>query len=121
MEGGGRLEGKTDGNFFSFGSHKDGKLGIADPKVDVLIPTYVKGLAEKPVELVGVGCDHSAVVTEDNEVLTWGFGQHAALGHGDSIDYPVPTVLKPFTTGQIVDIEAGQDLTVASVVVEQQE
>lgn len=40
-------------------------------------------LENKAVKSVSCGFQHTACVTEDGEVYTWGHGKNGALGHGD--------------------------------------
>lgn len=45
---------------------------------------YVGGLLEsKKVVSVSCGFQHTACLTEDGEVYTWGLGKNGALGHGN--------------------------------------
>lgn len=40
------------------------------------------------------GYRHSAAVTEDGSLYTWGEGDHGRLGHGDSNGRQVPTLVR---------------------------
>lgn len=40
------------------------------------------------------GYRHSAAVTEDGELYTWGEGDHGRLGHGDCNGRDIPTLVR---------------------------
>lgn len=42
---------------------------------------------------IGAGAEHSAVVTDDGSVMTWGWGEHGQLGLGDTNDQTSPHVV----------------------------
>ncbi|XP_055810139.1 ultraviolet-B receptor UVR8 isoform X2 [Solanum dulcamara] len=42
---------------------------------------------------IGAGAEHSAVVTDDGSVMTWGWGEHGQLGLGDTSDQIGPHVV----------------------------
>ena len=46
-------------------------------------PTLVDGLTDKNVVCVVAGGEHSAAVTEDGALYTWGKGSYGRLGHGE--------------------------------------
>eukprot|EP01122_Echinamoeba_exundans_P014242 TRINITY_DN6404_c0_g1_i1.p1 TRINITY_DN6404_c0_g1~~TRINITY_DN6404_c0_g1_i1.p1 ORF type:complete len:412 (-),score=40.97 TRINITY_DN6404_c0_g1_i1:145-1380(-) len=105
----------TNGELLVFGSHRDGKLGLGrELDKDIKMPVPLAALKGRKIRLAAAGCDHSAVVTEDNELFTWGFGQHGALGLGNLQDQFSPQrVSLPFE-GQVEDIYCGMDLTMVS-------
>lgn len=47
-------------------------------------------LTDKSVKEVACGFQHTACITEEGEVYTWGAGKNGALGHGDwnEVDSP---------------------------------
>lgn len=42
---------------------------------------------------IAAGAEHSAIVTEDGEVKTWGWGEHGQLGLGNTCDLTSPQVV----------------------------
>ena len=51
---------------------------------------------------MSAGYRHTAAVTEDGELFTWGEGDYGRLGHGDSNCRNVPTLVKDVTNvGQV--------------------
>jgi alpha-tubulin suppressor-like RCC1 family protein len=100
---------------YRFGSHRDGKLGLGrELEKDIMSPVPLEALRGRKIKFAAAGCDHSAALSEENELFTWGFGQHGALGLGDLQDQFAPMrVSLPFD-GQIEDIYCGIDLTMVS-------
>ena len=45
-------------------------------------PTLITGLAGKHVVQIACGSTHSAAVTSEGELYTWGRGNYGRLGHG---------------------------------------
>ena len=45
-------------------------------------PTLITGLAGKQVVQIACGSSHSAAVTSEGELYTWGRGNYGRLGHG---------------------------------------
>jgi alpha-tubulin suppressor-like RCC1 family protein len=99
----------------SWGSFKDGKLGIETDK-DQLQPVEMEFFSDKEVTLIAAGCDHSVVVTKQGDVYAWGFGQHGALGTGELLDSPLPVKLKKFQNGEIVEVQCGMDVTLVKTI-----
>ncbi|KAG9448573.1 hypothetical protein H6P81_008538 [Aristolochia fimbriata] len=50
----------------------------------------VPGLAGKKIQFISAGAEHSALVTEDGLIMTWGWGEHGQLGLGDTQDQTSP-------------------------------
>uniref|UniRef100_A0A8J9T615 Uncharacterized protein n=1 Tax=Phaeodactylum tricornutum TaxID=2850 RepID=A0A8J9T615_PHATR len=77
----------STGRVLSFGTGQYGALGhgysAAKQLPDVMRPQYVEGLVHVRVCCVAAGELHSAVVTSDGDVYTWGDGFCGQLGHAD--------------------------------------
>ena len=72
----------SDGSLYTWGGkNTDGKLGLGD-NTDRYTPTKVPGLSG--VITVSLGDSHSAAVTSDGSLYTWGNNKHGQLGLGDS-------------------------------------
>ena len=85
------LTATSAGHVFSWGSGAFGKLGHDDDS-DVRIPRLIE-FKRKRISRVACGPEHSAVVSEAGEVLTWGAGSYGNLGHGDNTDQPKPKLV----------------------------
>lgn len=71
---------------------------------------FVSGeVADKAVVDVACGQHHTACITSNGEVYTWGNGKSGALGHGgwDQVDLPK----KVEGLKDIVKVECGNDYT----------
>ncbi|KAL0271708.1 UNVERIFIED_CONTAM: hypothetical protein PYX00_008714 [Menopon gallinae] len=83
-----------NGRLYSWGDGDYGKLGHGNCTIQ-RSPRLVGGALEgKIVKQVSAGYRHSAVVTEDGELYTWGEGEFGRLGHGDSNSCQVPTLVR---------------------------
>ncbi|RAL40062.1 unnamed protein product [Cuscuta campestris] len=53
----------------------------------------VDALVGVKVLQISAGSEHSALVTDDGSVMTWGWGEHGQLGMGDTNDQALPQVV----------------------------
>ncbi|CAG7693965.1 unnamed protein product, partial [Allacma fusca] len=84
----------TTGQIYSWGDGDYGKLGHAGVATEKY-PRLITGvLVGKVVKCISAGFRHSAAVTETGELYTWGEGESGRLGHGDTNDRQVPTLVK---------------------------
>ncbi|GAQ79376.1 E3 ubiquitin-protein ligase HERC2 [Klebsormidium nitens] len=70
-----------DGRVWSFGANANGELGRESSSKGG--PQPIRALEGRRIRHVACGGYHSAAVTEDGVMLTWGHGGHAQLGHGE--------------------------------------
>ncbi|KAJ8338960.1 hypothetical protein SKAU_G00357460 [Synaphobranchus kaupii] len=83
-----------EGEVFSWGDGDYGKLGHGNSATQKY-PKIIQGpLLGKVVICVSAGYRHSAAVTNDGELYTWGEGDFGRLGHSDSHSRNVPTLVK---------------------------
>jgi len=84
----------STGRVLSFGTAQYGQLGhgysAGKQLPDVLRPKYIKGLSHLQCTCVSAGELHSAVVTTDGDLYTWGDGFCGQLGLGDKRPKLVP-------------------------------
>ncbi|KAJ7953743.1 ultraviolet-B receptor UVR8 [Quillaja saponaria] len=90
-----------DGKVFMLGGNKHGVLSdpeklspakqLPDSKESIL--DKVPGLDGIKVEHIAAGAEHSALVTENGEIKTWGWGEHGQLGLGDTCDQTCPVTV----------------------------
>ncbi|KEP62412.1 UNVERIFIED_CONTAM: regulator of chromosome condensation (RCC1) repeat-containing protein [Hammondia hammondi] len=77
------------GTLYTWGGAAFGKLGLGSTRGSQLLPKHVSGpLRNKAVVSVALGSQHSACVTTDGELYTWGQGRrlgHEAQGESDEI------------------------------------
>ncbi|XAR71988.1 hypothetical protein NMG60_11018467 [Bertholletia excelsa] len=80
-----------DGNVYAFGGNQFGQLGTGADQSETL-PRLINApsLENKHAKMVSSGARHSAVVTDDGEVFSWGWNKYGQLGLGDVIDRNIP-------------------------------
>ncbi|MED6169397.1 hypothetical protein PIB30_021035 [Stylosanthes scabra] len=94
------------------GSPVYGQLG--NPQADGKLPSRVEGkLSKSFVEEIACGAYHVAVLTSRTEVYTWGKGANGRLGHGDSDDRNVPTLVEALKDKQVKSVACGTNFTAA--------
>ena len=84
-----------DGNneIWSWGDGDYGKLGHGDTS-QCNVPKKIAALADKHIIDISCGHKHSACVTMEGEVYTWGLGDYGRLGHGNSDNSRVPKLVR---------------------------
>jgi regulator of chromosome condensation len=114
----------SNGMMYAFGRGDSGQLGTDDNEI-----LSIGGCSSLPIELklplsssrtnnnnsnnyqkviqIECGGNHNIVLTETNEVYTWGFGDSLALGHGGENDEFVPKRLN-FSKAKIKNIKVIQ-------------
>ncbi|EDV24531.1 uncharacterized protein TRIADDRAFT_56425 [Trichoplax adhaerens] len=95
-----------EGKVFSWGEGIDGKLGHGDV-TSRLSPTLIEALESKLIVEIACGSSHSAAVTADGELYTWGLGDYGRLGHGDSKTLHIPKQVKALQDYKVIDIACG--------------
>lgn len=101
----------TEGEVFSWGDGDYGKLGHGNSSTQKY-PKIIQGpLQGKVVVCVSAGYRHSAAVSEDGELYTWGEGDFGRLGHGDSNSRNIPTLVKDISN--VGEVSCGSSHTIA--------
>ncbi|TRY89487.1 hypothetical protein DNTS_016060 [Danionella cerebrum] len=101
----------SDGEVFSWGDGDYGKLGHGNSSTQKY-PKLIQGpLQGKVVVCVSAGYRHSAAVSEDGELYTWGEGDFGRLGHGDSNSRNIPTLVKDISN--VGEVSCGSSHTIA--------
>ncbi|KAL3922706.1 MAG: hypothetical protein SGILL_002062 [Bacillariaceae sp.] len=84
----------SSGRVLSFGTGQYGALGHGysggKQLPDVLRPTYIEALASERIVCISAGELHSAAVTVDGDLYTWGDGFCGQGGHGDKRPHVLP-------------------------------
>ncbi|MHA6480896.1 RCC1 domain-containing protein [Paenibacillus sp. strain BS8-2] len=101
----------SDGKVFAFGTGFGGQLGLGSTS-NMLIPTEITGIAGDP-EFVAIAAGglHSLLLTDDGRVYSFGIGSSGQLGHGDGLNYQVPTLIASLT--DVIAISAGFNFSLA--------
>ena len=93
----------SDGRCFVAGSNENGQLGTGD-KVDVTVPKLLEASESSPLSKSGVatirlGSNFSALIDDNGDLYSWGFGGSAlsgmgCLGHGDAESHLRPKLVE---------------------------
>jgi alpha-tubulin suppressor-like RCC1 family protein len=107
-----------DGALFAWGNNPEGVLGLGYGDCDRHVPALVvdrKGLGGSNCVLVACGVAHSAAVSEDGSLYTWGLGEHGRLGHGDTARRLRPSLVPPsaFAHAPVTMVDLGGKHSVA--------
>ncbi|XP_062609358.1 E3 ubiquitin-protein ligase HERC2-like [Saccostrea cucullata] len=70
-------------------------------------PRVIDSLRGKEVVDIAAGGAHSACITANGELYTWGKGRYGRLGHGDSEDQPRPKLVEALKSYRVIDVACG--------------
>ena len=100
------------GAVISFGWGEYGQLGHGDEEDDPLEaglePKVIEALRDVRVVAIAAGAEHSMVLANEGEVLSFGQGRYGQLGHGDEEHQLVPKVIEELRGVRVVAIAAGR-------------
>ncbi|EDV21026.1 uncharacterized protein TRIADDRAFT_60369 [Trichoplax adhaerens] len=100
----------SDGRIYSWGDGDYGKLGHGN-HVTQKSPKLILGpMQGKVVRQIAVGYRHSAAITSEGLLYTWGDGDYGRLGHGDNHSRSIPTLVKDITG--VGSVSCGSSFTV---------
>ena len=77
------------------------------------MPTIIAALCNTGVVAIDAGDDHSAALSADGKLWTWGLGSYGALGHDTIESQHSPQPVKALFNSPIVSVAAGGNHTVA--------
>ena len=69
-------------DIYSWGEASCGRLGMGDD-ADLYEPKRIYQLSQRNPIFIAAGESHSAAITEDNSLFTWGNNGFGRLGHND--------------------------------------
>lgn len=95
-----------EGSMYTFGWGRYGNLGHGHVE-DVHVPTKVAGLDGQNVTHPVCGWRHSAALTDEGRLWTFGWSKYGQLGHGDNVDHWTPKLLPEFEGGPITAASGG--------------
>eukprot|EP00941_MAST-03F_sp_MAST-3F-sp1_P005053 g5053.t1 len=102
----------SKGEVHTWGRGDDGRLGHGD-NAWKYVPRLVEALRGKQISQVTCGSYHTAAVTVDGKLFTWGGGMYGKLGHGDETGHSTPCLVETLVGKTIVQIACGSRHTVA--------
>ncbi|XP_028923070.1 E3 ISG15--protein ligase HERC5-like [Ornithorhynchus anatinus] len=116
MEAGGAhsLALSATGAVFAWGRNDRGQLGLGHAQ-DVRRPTPVTALEKQTIVSVSCGEEHTAVLTQDGLVLTFGAGTHGQLGHNSTRSQPRPRLVAELFGSRAAQIACGRSHTLIHV------
>jgi len=92
------------------GNGETGQLGLGPDIHERKKPFPVKTIKDKKIKVIAAGGMHTAIITEDHEIYTWGCNDEGALGRScaDDDEEMVPEqVFLPDDAGRAVHITSG--------------
>ncbi|CAL9697113.1 unnamed protein product [Knipowitschia caucasica] len=98
------------GALFGWGSNSCGQLGLGDT-TDRHSPTIVHYLNSKKSCYVSCGLSHTAVLTKDGAVFTFGSGRHGQLGHNSIRDELRPRLVAELWGTKVTQVACGRQHT----------
>lgn len=94
------------GDVYAWGSGGDGRLGLGDC-IDRPAPELVRALSEVFVVTVSCGYYHSAALTREKKLYTWGWGERGQLGNRSGASIDMPCRVLPLAHQNIVSVSCG--------------
>jgi RCC1 and BTB domain-containing protein len=94
------------GNLMTWGGGYFGQLGHGD-ETDRKAPKVVKGVQQAVAHQVACGTHHTLMLTETQEVWTWGSGEFGKLGIGDEEKHSEPIMITALQGAGVVEISTG--------------
>lgn len=95
-----------DGKVFSWGEGEDGKLGHGN-RLSLDRPRMIESLKSKRIRDIACGSSHSAAISSNGELYTWGLGEYGRLGHGDNLTQLRPKLVKALLGHHIIQVACG--------------
>lgn len=86
-----------DGVVFTWGQDRDGSLGIGNVEY-IVVPFVINYFVENNIKIASIsaGYFHSAAISTDGSLYTWGWGEHGQLGHGNRNSEKYPKLVEAF-------------------------
>nr|XP_039274039.1 probable E3 ubiquitin-protein ligase HERC3 [Styela clava] len=101
------------GILYSWGRNNFGQLGVGD-FMDHSSPLIIKMSSKLPIAYVSAGDYHSALLTRDGQMFSFGLGAFGQLGHGVPCNNESkPKQVEEFSGSVVTQIACGQNHTVA--------
>ncbi|XP_012860291.2 E3 ISG15--protein ligase HERC5 [Echinops telfairi] len=102
------------GSIYSWGKNDCGQLGLGHMD-DEDFPSLIEEPDDQEVEFLTCGGSHSALLTKDGLVFTFGSGKCGQLGHNSVRDEPRPHLVTELIDYKVTQIACGRSHTLAYV------
>ena len=93
------------GSLYTWGGGYFGQLGHGD-EADRKAPKVVKGLQHCVAHSVSCGTHHTILLTDKQEVWTWGSGEFGKLGIGDDEKHTEPVLIPALQSVAVTEVAA---------------
>ncbi|XP_056109533.1 probable E3 ubiquitin-protein ligase HERC3 [Rhinichthys klamathensis goyatoka] len=101
------------GVVFGWGKNSAGQLGLGDT-TDRHVPTVVNSLNRKKTVSISCGGEHTATLSKDGTVFTFGSGGFGQLGHNSFKDEHHPRVVAELWGSKVSQVTCGRRHTLVS-------
>ncbi|XP_055153000.1 E3 ISG15--protein ligase HERC5 isoform X2 [Symphalangus syndactylus] len=102
------------GNIYSWGKNEFGQLGLGHTESKDY-PSLIEALDNQKVEFLACGGSHSALLTQDGLLFTFGAGKHGQLGHNSTQNELRPCLVAELVGNRVTQIACGRWHTLAYV------
>ncbi|XP_009994266.1 PREDICTED: probable E3 ubiquitin-protein ligase HERC3 [Chaetura pelagica] len=102
------------GAVYSWGKNGFGQLGLGDTE-DRDCPAYVRALEHWKTVFIACGADHTAVLSKEGLVCTFGAGGAGQLGHNSTQNELVPRVVAELWGARVSQVACGSQQTLVYV------
>uniref|UniRef100_A0A673N6U2 Probable E3 ubiquitin-protein ligase HERC3 n=1 Tax=Sinocyclocheilus rhinocerous TaxID=307959 RepID=A0A673N6U2_9TELE len=102
------------GAVFGWGKNSAGQLGLNDEQ-DQAVPCHIKFLRSQKVVYISCGEEHTAALTKEGGLFTFGNGSRGQLGHDSTRNEPLPRRVMELMGTEVSQIACGRHHTLAFV------
>uniref|UniRef100_A0A673UWZ9 HECT and RLD domain containing E3 ubiquitin protein ligase 5 n=2 Tax=Suricata suricatta TaxID=37032 RepID=A0A673UWZ9_SURSU len=102
------------GNIYSWGRNDFGQLGLGHTEGKGF-PSLIEAVDDQKVEFLACGGSHTALLTKDGLVFTFGAGKHGQLGHNSTQNELRPRLVTELAGNRVTQIACGRQHTLAYV------
>ncbi|EZA47730.1 X-linked retinitis pigmentosa GTPase regulator-like protein [Ooceraea biroi] len=96
----------TNNGIYAWGASQFGQLGLGKVS-QCSTPELVTSLAQESIVEAVAGQYHSVALTADGRVFTWGWGVHGQLGHGNTDEKTIATLVTALLGTVVCHVSAG--------------
>ncbi|XP_072611049.1 E3 ISG15--protein ligase HERC5 isoform X3 [Vulpes vulpes] len=102
------------GNVYSWGRNDLGQLGLGHTNGEDF-PSLIEALDNQKVEFLACGGSHTALLTKDGLVFTFGAGKYGQLGHNSTQNELRPRLVTELAGNRVTQVACGRWHTLAYV------
>lgn len=102
------------GAVYSWGKNNFGQLGLGDTE-DRDCPSYIRALEHWKAVFISCGADHTAVLSKEGLVCTFGAGGAGQLGHNSTRNELMPRVVAELWGARVSQVACGRQHTLVYV------